>query len=114
MNDRHTVVVYGTSLFSTSVETSLRNQPEFAVVQVDNLQSDAIDHLTIIRPHVVIVDVTDDFWDIAMTYFIQQPSSMLIGLDPRTSTMFMVRGQHTRLTSMQQLIATIEHHITAQ
>lgn len=112
MKDRPTVVVYGSSLFSTSIETSLRNQPGFAVVQVDDLQSDAVAHLTVIRPDVVVVDVADALLNAVLTYLLQQPSTTLIGVDLRTSTMLVLRSQRAPLTSMQYLVTVIEQHIT--
>jgi hypothetical protein len=71
MTARRTVVVYGTSLFTMSVETSLQNQLGIDVEQVDNLQSDAVEHLTILRPRVIIIDGTESAGDVVMTYLMQ-------------------------------------------
>jgi hypothetical protein len=46
-----------------------------------------------------------------MTYLMQHPATLILALDPHTSTMLMVRGQQAPLTSMQHLIDVIEQQI---
>jgi ABC-type antimicrobial peptide transport system ATPase subunit len=111
MAARRTVVVYGTSLFTTRVETRLQNQPEIDVLQVNTLQSDAVEHLTILRPRVIIVDETESAGDVAMIYLMQHPATLILALDPRTSTMLVLRGQQAPLPSMQHLMDAIEQQI---
>ncbi|NJP05701.1 MAG: hypothetical protein HC837_08820 [Chloroflexaceae bacterium] len=107
----YTVVVYGTSLFSSTVEASLRRQPAFAVMQVDNQQSDALAHLSLIQPHVILVDMTDVLVETVMRYLVEQPATMLIVLNSRTGGMFIEHDRHTALTTMQQLMGAIEEHV---
>lgn len=102
------VVIYGSSLFSLSIEASLRNQPGIAVIQIDTTQADALAHLVVLRPCIIIVDTTDTLWDTVMTYLVEQPATSLIGLNPHTSAIMLLRGQYSPLHSMQQLIAVIE------
>jgi hypothetical protein len=111
MKNRSAVVVYGNSLFSASIEASLRHQPGWAVMQVDNLHADAVAHLIVIHPVVVIVDMTDPLPEAVVTYLVQQPGTTLIGVDLRTSTMLVLHSQHAPLTSMPQLVDAIEQHI---
>jgi hypothetical protein len=46
-----------------------------------------------------------------MIYLMQHPATLVLTLEPHTSTMLVVRGQQTPLTSMQHLIDVIEQQI---
>jgi len=42
-----------------------------------------------------------------MSYLMQHPATLVLVLDPHTSTMLVVRGQQAPLTSMQHLVDVI-------
>lgn len=111
MNDQQTVVVYGSSIFSRGIEISLRNKGRFLVMQVDDTQLNAEEHITLLAPHIVIVDMATVSSQVVLTYLRKNPDRTLIGLDPHTSTMMVLRGQGTTLASMQELVAAIEQHM---
>jgi hypothetical protein len=111
MAEQRSVVVLGRSIFCASIEASLREQIAAEVVQLDNLHADALDHLAVLRPQLIIVDSTEASWSMLMPYLVREPATALIGLDPRTGRTILVHGQHTRLTSMQQLVVMVEKHV---
>jgi len=82
MNDQHKVIVFGGSLFCKGIESSLKRQLDSVVLQIDEAQQDAEEHIHLLCPDVVIVDVVSTRWDVVVATLRKHPETMVIGLDP--------------------------------
>jgi chemotaxis response regulator CheB len=111
MKQQKTVVVYGSSLFSAGIEASLQRIQEFLVVQIDETQADAVEHINVLRPDVMVVDASTSPWNFAITCLQQNPSMALIGIEPANSSVLMISGQYTVLSSMKELTRMVVRHI---
>lgn len=111
MNAQKTVVIYGSSMLSAGIEASLRREQAFLVVQIDDTQTDAADHINILRPDVMVVDATVSPWNMAVSCLWQNPTMVLIGIDPASSSVLVLGGQRSLLSSMQELTDIVVRHI---
>jgi hypothetical protein len=111
MKQQKTVVVYGSSLFSAGIEASLQREQGFLVVQIDDTQTDAAEHINVLRPDVMVVDATVSPWNLAIATLWQNPDMLLIGIDPATSSVLMIGGHYTVLSSMKELTDMVVGYI---
>jgi chemotaxis response regulator CheB len=110
MQERKTVVVYGNSLFSAGIETSLRSGQGFLVVQIESTQPDAAQHIAVLQPDVLVVDVTTTPWEDTLHHLRHDSTMVVLGINPHTSTVTVLRGKQVVLASMHELTALVERH----
>ncbi len=108
MQEHKTVVVYGQFLFSNDIEASLHSGHGFVVVQIDDTQPDAAEHIAVLQPDILIVDVTTTPWERAVTHLRQDKGMAVIGINPHDNTMMVLRGQRFTLASMHEVTALVE------
>lgn len=110
MNDQHKVIVFGGSLFCKGIESSLKRQLDSVVLQIDEAQQDAEEHIHLLCPDVVIVDVVSTRWDVVVATLRKHPETMVIGLDPNKGAGMVLWGVHSSVSSMSELASLVTLH----
>lgn len=113
MNKQQTVVIFGSSLFSTAIETSLRHGNGFSVIQVEDTHPDAEQKILVLRPEVMVVDATATKWNVVMSCLKHHPTMAVIGLDPTSSKALVLWGMPSPVSSMKELATLIHAHMSS-
>jgi hypothetical protein len=108
MQEHKKVVVCGHFPFSKDIEAGLRREHGFLVVQIDDTQPDAAEHIAVLQPDILIVDVTTTPWERAVTHLRQDKGMAMIGINPHDNTMMVLRGQRFTLAWMHEVTALVE------
>lgn len=111
MQEHQTVVIFGSSLFSTAIEISLRYGNGFRVVQIEDTNPDAEQHILTLCPEVIVVDAIAADWDVVMSCLKHHPTMAIIGLDPTSSKALVLWSLLSPVASMKELATLIHTHM---
>ena len=102
------VALYGSEISMSAISTSLQNNPQFQVRQIGGSSPDMMKELEIAPPDVILFDLAAGQPDFAVPVLRNHPGIMLIGVDLMSHKMLVVSGEHSRLSTEQDLVKVIE------
>jgi hypothetical protein len=102
------VALYGSEISMSAISASLQNNPQFQVRQIEGSPPDMMKKLEISPPDVILFDLAAGQPDFAVPLLRNHPEIMLIGVDLMSQKMLVVSGEHSRLSTAQDLAKVIE------
>ena len=97
------VVVYGNTLSMAGIAASLKAEENLEVICVDPHQPTARQNLIELDPKTIIFDRTEPQPELDLALLREQPSLLLIGVDPSSDDALVFSGQLTRVLSGKEL-----------
>jgi chemotaxis response regulator CheB len=104
------VVLYGKSLVMSTISASLRDCPDLQVLPVDPSVPDAQQHVSEIRPDVVIFDLAEIQPNFATSLWQVQSELVLIGVDLMTGKALVLSSQPARALTTNDLLQLLRHN----
>ncbi len=101
------VAVYGNSLFVAGIEASIRNQPGMVVSRLSPSLADPMSAMEQFCPDAVIFDLAAARPEFGIALLAQYPHLILIGLNLESSTVLIFSGQHSQVSTTDDLIQVI-------
>lgn len=86
------VVLIGSSVFMAGIEATLGYQPDMRVVRIDATPSRAMEYLAVLRPEVIVFEMTSTQSEFPLTWLNGHPTLRLIGLDATTNAVVVLSG----------------------
>ena len=107
MEKRTRVVVYGSSLHMAGIQASLKVEPDLEVVCVDPHAPMAGQRLNELHPAAIAFDLTDPSLGLDVTLLREQPSLLLIGVDPSSDELLVLSSHPSQALSASDLVNVI-------
>jgi hypothetical protein len=108
MDNKRTVVLYGSDLVVSTVGANLRGRVGFQILQIDPLLPDALQRLDAARPEVVLFDLAGAHPDFTITALRKNPGLLLIGVDLGRDKMLVLSGEEFRLLTTDDSVQMME------
>ena len=113
MTFNNSVLIYGRSLNLAGIGVCLRNLEGLEVLEIDPSDPDARQCLEALTSEVILFDLTDPPRDLDLAFLRNKPGLLLIGVDPSSDEVLILKDQFGREMStdaLNQLISYQTHH----
>jgi hypothetical protein len=97
------VVIYGNSLFLSSVELALRQCGEWTVLRLDPVYAGARAELKALQEGILVFDAADVEAQFAPDFLAAHPRMALVGLDTAGGRALVWRGEQRAMAHLDQL-----------
>lgn len=108
MLQKKKVVLYGSSLFITGLEASLKVVPDLEIQRVEVKQQDSLDRLRAQAPDVIIIELGIATGDKTINLLKSFPGVALIGLDPESNQLMVLSLQQESVLTTADLVQVIQ------
>jgi len=108
MLQKKKVVLYGSSLFITGLETSLKVVPDLEIQRVEVRNQDSFDRLRNEAPDVIIIELGITAGDQTINLLKAFPGVALIGLDPESNRLLVLSMQQESAMTTADLVQVIQ------
>ena len=111
MSAKRKVLIYGRSLSLAGISACLELEEGLEVKCIDLHDSQAKQSLDEFNPDTILFDLTDSPDNLDMGLMQQGLSVQLIGVDPTSDEVFVLKGQRSRTVTSGELSQLILNHI---
>ncbi len=101
------LILYGNSVFLAGIRAQLEQIPTLELIKLEGAQAEVTDQVRAYRPQAVLFDLSTGYPDFAVALLHEQPSLLLIGLDPNSSELLVLSGQQARGVALSDLLKVI-------
>ncbi len=101
------IAIYGTSVTMSALCASLQQMPDLEVRGVQDLSRDAIGMPDADLPDVILFDLGEGQPGFAIPLLQKSPTTLLIGVDLTTHRMLVLSGEHSRLSTVDDLMQVV-------
>ena len=104
------VILYGSSLFLSGIESSLRAEPGLEVVQI---QPDALEECRlreVMDASLLVFDIHEASPELMRAVLKEAPHLALLALDPESDRLLVLSGQATGARTIGELTQVIRRH----
>jgi DNA-binding NarL/FixJ family response regulator len=108
MVQKKKVVLYGSSLFITGLETSLKVVPDLEIQRMEVRNQDSLDRLRTEAPDVIIIELGIAAGDQTINLLKAFPGVALIGLDPESNRLMVLSMQQESAMTTADLVQVIQ------
>jgi hypothetical protein len=105
-----TVALYGNSPVLASIGARIARRTVLQPVTIDAALPGAIEKLSALQPHVVLLDLGTAQPDPVMALWKARPELLLIGVDLGADRMLILSGEAERALTAEDLIQTLTTH----
>ena len=106
------VLIVGSSLSLAGIGACLKLEDNLDVDCVDPHDSCFLEHLEVFAPQAIIFDLRNLPIDLDMDLLRQQPGLLMIGVDPSSDEVFLLKGQCRKVVTTGELTQLISEHTT--
>jgi hypothetical protein len=110
MSAKRKVLIYGRSLYLAGISACLEPDEGLEGKFIDAHDSQAKQSLDEFNPETILFDLTDPPNDLDMDLLQQRPGLLLIGVDPSSDEVFVLKGQRSRAVTAGELSQLISNH----
>jgi hypothetical protein len=110
MPDKNCVLICGKSLNLAGIASCLGLDENLDVVFIDPLDSNTRGYLEERGTEAIIFDLTDPPGDLDVNLLRQRPGLLLIGVDPSSDEVFVLKGQRSKVVTAEELTKLIASH----
>ena len=114
MTFNNSVLIYGRSLNLAGIGVCLRKVEGLDVLEIDPSDPDARQRLEALTPEVILFDLSDPPTDLDMTLLRSKPGLLLIGVDPSSEEVLILKGRCDRMLTVAELTKLITHQTDPQ
>lgn len=101
------VAIYGTSVAMSALCAGLQQMPDLEVRGIQNLSANDIATPDAGLPDVILFDLGEGQPGFAIPLLQKNPTTLLIGVDLTTHRMLVLSGEHSRLSTVDDLMQVI-------
>lgn len=98
------VILCGNSVFLAGIKAELERHPGMELIAVDAGSMDVIEKVRHLKPLVLLFDLAEGQPDFAFALLQEQPSLLLIGVDPSSDNLLVLSNQPTPALNLSELI----------
>jgi len=109
MSFKKSVVIFGRSLNLAGINACLQQDEGLDVLQIDPSDPDARLRLEALTPEVILFDLSDPPNDIDMVLLRNKPGLLLIGVDPSSDEVLILKGQCSSVMTAGELSQLISN-----
>ncbi|MDF1519777.1 MAG: hypothetical protein P1P73_04780 [Brevefilum sp.] len=110
MSAKRKVLIYGRSLSLAGISACLELDDDLEVKFVDPHDFRAKQYLDEFNPETILYDLNDPPNDLDLDLLQQRPGLLLIGVDPSSDEVLVLRGQRSRVVTAGELSQLISNH----
>jgi len=110
MQVKKSVLIYGRSLSLAGIFACLELDEDLEVKSIDPHDSLAKQSLDEFNPETILFDLNDPPNDLDMDLLQQRSGLLLIGVDPSSDEVFVLKGHHNRVVTAGELTQLIANH----
>jgi len=110
MSAKRKVLIYGRSLYLAGISACLEPNESLEVKFIDPHGLQAKQSLDEFNPETILFDLTDPPNDLDMDLLQQRSGLLLIGVDPSSDEVFVLKGHHNRVVTAGELTQLIANH----
>ena len=103
MSCKNSVLIYGRSLNLAGMGACLKHVEGLDVLEIDPSDPDARLRLEVLTPEVILFDLADPPNDLDLAFFRRIPGLLLIGVDPSSDDVLILKGQCSKAMSVNAL-----------
>jgi DNA-binding NarL/FixJ family response regulator len=108
VEEQRIAALCGSSLFMAGLEASLKAIDGFAVVRIDTTLPNAVDHLAVLCPDVVIFDLDAPQAQFVVSFLSEHPGLPLVGLGLTSDRVVVLSSQQYTAQTMRDLARVIQ------
>lgn len=98
------VVLYGNSVFLAGIKAELELDPGIELIAVDAGSPDVMERIRYHKPRALLFDLAEGQSDFAVALLREQPSLVLIGVDPSSDELLVLSNQPVQALNLSDLI----------
>lgn len=110
MSAKKKVLIYGRSLYLAGISACLELDEDLEVKFINPHDSQEEKSLDEFNPETILFDLTDPPNDLDMDLLQQRPGLLLIGVDPSSDEVFVLKGRRSRAVTAGELSQLISNH----
>ena len=103
MSCKNSVLIYGRSLNLAGMGACLKHVAGLDVLELDPSDPDARQRLKVLTPQVILFDLADPPNDLDLAFFPRKSGLLLIGVDPSSDDVLILKGQYSKAMSADAL-----------
>ena len=104
MSAHFCVVLYGNSVFLAGIKAELELDPGIELIAVDTGSTDVMERIRDHKPGALLCDLAEGQPDFAVALLREQPSLLLIGVDPSSDELLVLLNQPAQALNLSDLI----------
>ncbi len=108
------LVLYGNSVFLAGIRAQLEHIPALDLITMEAAPVDMAVWVRACRPQAVLFDLAMGYPDFVVELLHEQPSLLLIGVDPNSNELLILSGQRDRAVAMEDLLRVIRRDDTKE
>ena len=109
MSFKKCVLIFGRSLNLAGIGACLKHVEGLDVLEIDPREPDARQRLEALTPEVILFDLLDPPNDLDMALLCSKPGLLLIGVDPSTDKVLILKGQCSSVMTVNELSQLISN-----
>ena len=98
------VVLYGNSVFLAGIKAELELDPGIELISVDTESTDMMERIRDHKPRALLFDLAEGQPNFAVTLLHEQPSLLLIGVDPSSDEQLVLSNRPAQALTLSDLI----------
>ena len=114
MSSVKSIVIFGRSLNLAGIGACLKKKQELDVLEIDPQDPDARKRLEEVTADVILFDLLDPPNDLDMALLRSKPGLLLIGVDPSSDEVLILKGQCSRVMTAGELSQLISNQTDPQ
>jgi len=103
MPGKNCVLILGRSLYVTSLASCLALNKALQVIYIDPQSINLLQQIEAFVPHAILFDLTDPPSNLDISVLRKQPDLLLIGVDPSSDEVLVIRGQRNNVVTTDEL-----------
>jgi hypothetical protein len=107
MSAHSCVVLYGNSVFLAGIKAELELDPGIELLAADSRSTDILDKIRYHQPCALLFDLAEGQPDFVVALLREQPSLLLIAVDPARDELFILSGTSQQALSTADLVNII-------
>ncbi len=102
------LVLYGNSVFLAGIRAQLEHISTLELITMEAAPADMAVWVRACRPQAVLFDLAMGYPDFVVELLHEQPSLLLIGVDPSSNELLVLSSQQERAMAMEDLLKVIQ------
>ncbi len=103
MPGKKCVLIFGKSLNVTGLASCLTLNKALQVIHIDPQSNNLLQQIETFIPHAILFDLTDPPSNLDIGILRKQPDLLLIGVDPSSDEVLIIRGQRNNVVTTNEL-----------
>lgn len=104
MSAHSCLVLYGNSVFLAGIQAALELDPGIELIVVDPGSTGVMERIHYHNPRALLFDLAEGQQDFAIALLREQPSLLLIGVDPSSDELLVLSNQPAQALNLSDLI----------